>query len=142
MKIQGHRPALLGKLWHLLSKIRIGTLGTPARRQACTASLCNAEHQVVLTSAQHASCSSSALEAELLAAPQAAGCQPSPGFCRQPTLPLGGLRATPPVVNRFHYGTAAAAALKELALPGVMGEWPDQAPTSLPMHQSELPPSM
>lgn len=141
MKTQGHRPALLGKLWHLLSKSRTGKIGISARHQACTASLCNAEAQKVVLSAQHASCSSDAMAAGLLAAPTAAGCQHSPGFCRQLALLLSGLKTPTPVVSRSQYGTAAAA-LKEPGSVRVMGQWPDNASTSLPTHQSELPSSM
>ena len=71
----------------------------------------------------------------------AAGCQHSPGFRRQPALLLGGFRSPAPVINCFHYGTAAAADLKEPAVHRVMGQWPDRAPTPLPTHQSELPSS-
>ena len=139
MNTRGHRPALLGELWHLL--IRTGTLGISARHQACTAGLCNAEAQMVLTSAQYASCSSSAVTAESLVAPQAAGCQQPPGFRRQPALLLAGLRAQAPVLSCSCFGTAAAAAMKEPAHQA-MGQWPEQAPSSLPTHQSELPSSV
>eukprot|EP00891_Asterochloris_glomerata_P001968 jgi/Astpho2/1968/Aster-00477 len=81
------------------------------------------------------------MAAGLLAAPTAAGCQHSPGFCRQLALLLSGLKTPTPVVSRSQYGTAAAA-LKEPGSVRVMGQWPDKASTSLPTHQSELPSSI